>query len=187
MTKQGRVFVITGAAGTGKTTVAAYLRDKYQLHRVITHTTRQPRPGEHDGVDYYFETPESIQQRHLLEMVRYDHHLYGSSMEGLEAGWQKGHDDVIVLDSKGAATYHRELGAAAVIIFLKVSHLKMLTTRIKMRGDRSADVQARINASENRRDAHLPLAIAPFAHMVINDKWQLTQRRLDRIMQHYGY
>ncbi|WP_367341279.1 guanylate kinase [Limosilactobacillus sp.] len=185
MTKH--VFVITGAAGTGKTTVAAYLRDRYNLHRVITHTTRQPRPGEHDGVDYYFETPESIRQRHLLEMVHYDHHLYGSSMEGLQDGWKDGQDDVIVLDTKGAATYHRELGAAAVIIFLKVSHLKMLTTRIKMRGDRISDVKARVQASENRRDAHLPVEIAPFAHVVLNDNWQITQRRLDRIMHRYGY
>lgn len=187
MTKQKHVFVITGAAGTGKTTVATYLHDHYHLHRVITHTTRQPRTDEQDGVDYYFETPASIRQRHLLEMVYYDHHLYGSSMEGLQAGWDAGQDDVIVLDTKGAATYHRELGAAAVIIFLKVSHLKMLTTRIKMRGDRNADVKTRVQAKENRRDAHLPIEIAPFAHVVINDNWQLTKQRLDRIMHRYGY
>lgn len=187
MTKRDQVFVITGAAGTGKTTVANYLREHYHLHRVVTHTTRVPRPGEQDGVDYYFETSESIRRRKLLEMVQYDHNLYGSSLEGLQAGWEKGQDDVIVLDSKGAATYHRELGAAAVIIFLKVSHLKMLTTRIKMRGDRATDIKKRVEARENRRDAKLPLSIAPFAHVVINDDWQLTRHRLDRLMKRYGY
>lgn len=49
-----KLIVITGATGTGKTTVSAYLRDNYRIHRVMTHTTRPPRTGEQNGVDYYF-------------------------------------------------------------------------------------------------------------------------------------
>ena len=81
MTKQGRVFVICGAAGSGKTTVARYLRTEFQLHRVITHTTRLPRPGERDGGDYHFETAQSMAKLHLLEAVTYDQARYGSSLE----------------------------------------------------------------------------------------------------------
>lgn len=55
-----RVFVITGAAGSGKTTVRDYLHDQYKMARVITHTTRAPRAYERDGVDYYFEDDKSF-------------------------------------------------------------------------------------------------------------------------------
>lgn len=126
MDQQHKVFVITGAAGTGKTTVANYLRKKYDMAKVITHTTRLPRANEKDGVDYYFETRSSMQKRHLLEQVEYDHHLYGSSIEGLENGWRHHQFDVIVLDTKGALTYRAKLGDQAVIIFLTVSHPQQL-------------------------------------------------------------
>ena len=65
MTKD-HVFVICGAAGSGKTTVAGYLQKHFGMHRVITHTTRAPRPGERDGVDYHFEDDTSMDQLHLL-------------------------------------------------------------------------------------------------------------------------
>lgn len=97
------MFVICGAAGSGKTTVARYLRTEFHLHRVITHTTRLPRPGERDGVDYHFETAQSMAKLHLLEAVTYDQARYGSSLEGLAEGWQQGQDDVIVLDTKAGA------------------------------------------------------------------------------------
>lgn len=61
-----RVIVITGATGTGKTTVSQYLRDRYQVPRIITHTTRPKRPGERDRVDYYFETKESFSHNHFF-------------------------------------------------------------------------------------------------------------------------
>ena len=77
------VFIVTGAAGSGKTTVANYLQDHYGMHRVITHTTRLPRPGEQDGVDYHFETPNSMKKLHLLEQVTYDQFQYGYSLECL--------------------------------------------------------------------------------------------------------
>ena len=101
------MFIVTGAAGSGKTTVANYLQDHYDMHRVITHTTRLPRPGEQDGVDYHFETPSSLKKLHLLEQVTYDQFQYGSSLESLAEGWEQGKNDVIVLDTAGAITYQQ--------------------------------------------------------------------------------
>lgn len=80
------VFIICGAAGSGKTTVANYLREHFGMHRVITHTTRAPRPGEQDGVDYHFEDDAAMARLHLLEQVTYDGARYGSSYEGLQEG-----------------------------------------------------------------------------------------------------
>ncbi len=79
-----KLIVITGATGTGKTTVSGYLRDNYRIHRVMTHTTRPARTGEKNGVDYYFETPASFATKHFIEKVTYAGYEYGSSMNRLK-------------------------------------------------------------------------------------------------------
>lgn len=178
-----KVFVIVGAAGSGKTTVAKYLHDHYKMERVITHTTREPRANERDGIDYHFETTESMKKLHLLESVEYDHHLYGSSQESLEEGWRNGHDDVIVLDSKGAATYHEKLGDQAVIIFLTVSHVRALTARMIKRGDKLSAVHSRLKSTEFHRDLHLPAELQGIAKVVVNDSWPQTMKQLQTIVK----
>lgn len=176
------VFVITGATGSGKTTVANYLQKKYDFARVVTHTTRAPRAGEVDGVDYYFETPESMTKLRLLERVDYDHHLYGSSVEGLERGWHHHPADVIVLDTAGALTYHQQLEGRAVIIFLTVRHLAALAARIRQRGDQEQAIASRLASKEYQRDLILPGALTGIAHVIENDDWAQTARQLDRLV-----
>ena len=61
-----KVFVLTGNTGTGKTTVANYLNEFYEMPKVITHTTRPPREGEIDQVDYYFESEQSFKENHYF-------------------------------------------------------------------------------------------------------------------------
>lgn len=177
-----KVFVITGATGSGKTTVARYLKNKYDMFKVITHTTRTPRTGEQNGVDYYFEDRHSMQKLHLLEKVEYDHHLYGSSLEGLKHGWRKHRFDVIVLDTKGAITYKEKLGDQAVIIFLTVSHLKKLAERLKSRGDLKQAITSRLNSNEYERDLTLPAELCGKAHVIVNDRWTETVTKLDQIL-----
>ncbi|MGM9891624.1 guanylate kinase [Limosilactobacillus sp.] len=176
------VYVICGAAGSGKTTVARYLRQHFQMHRVITHTTRAPRPGERNGVDYHFETPTSMAHLHLLESVTYDRAQYGSSMEGLAEGWRQGHDDVIVLDTKGALTYRRALGDRVTVIFLTVSHLATLAQRMSRRGDEPAAITGRLNSPEYHRDLHLPHPLRGVAKVIVNDDWEATKRTLEQLV-----
>lgn len=176
------VFIICGAAGSGKTTVANYLREHYNMHRVITHTTRVPRPGEQDGVDYHFEDDASMARRHLLEKVTYDGAQYGSSYEGLEEGWQNGQDCVIVLDTAGALTYHRELGSQAVIVFLTVSKMTVLAKRMTQRGDQRSAIESRLSSKEYRRDLNLPADLAGIAHVITNDQWKATCQKLDQLI-----
>lgn len=183
MQKNNYVFVITGAAGSGKTTVANYLQEQYHMHRVITHTTRLPRPGERDGIDYHFETPETIKKLHLLEQVTYDQSQYGSSVEGLEEGWHNGQNDVIVLDTAGAITYHQQLGSQAVIIFLTVTHMKALARRMTLRGDQNAAIRSRLKSKEYHRDLMLPPMLKGIAHVVVNDQWKETKNQIDAIVK----
>ncbi|MBU9789647.1 guanylate kinase [Lentilactobacillus sp. IMAU92037] len=180
-----RVFVITGAAGSGKTTVRNYLHDKFHMTKVITHTTRKPRDGEKNGVDYYFETKESFPKNHYLESVVYAGNRYGSSYEGLENAWKTSPFACIVLDTAGAITYKQKLGDQAVIIYLKVGDTTELKKRMACRGDNSAMVAKRIHSKEYLRDLEMPEELEGKAYEIVN--WDLgkTQRKVDKIVTQY--
>ncbi|GEK29216.1 guanylate kinase [Furfurilactobacillus siliginis] len=177
-----RVFVITGATGTGKTTVSDYLRDYYHMPKVITHTTRPPRKGEMNGVDYYFEDAASFEQNHYLEEVEYSGYRYGSSHEGLDAGFEKNPYITIVLDTKGAITYAQELGDEAVIVFLTVSEDEALIDRMTKRGDDTLMLQQRVDSPEYRRDLTLPKALQDVAHVIVNDDLETTKVKIDALV-----
>lgn len=177
-----KVIVITGATGTGKTTVQNYLATHYPVTRIVTHTTRPPRAGEIDGQDYYFETDDSFRQKHYLESVVYAGYHYGSSREGIAAGFQRAPFPAIVLDTKGAITYAQELGDQVVVLFLTVSHPDQLVTRVTERGDDTVMLKQRFASPEYRRDLTMPLALAGRAIQLNNDHWNQTQIKLDQLM-----
>ena len=68
-TMENKVIVLCGAPGSGKTTVRKYLTENFAIEPVLTHTTRPKRKGEHDGIDYWFETRETFFENHYLEYV----------------------------------------------------------------------------------------------------------------------
>lgn len=177
-----KIIILCGAAGTGKTTVQTYLQTRFNLARVVTHTTRLPRKGEVNGRDYYFETPASMAKLHLLEKVEYDHHQYGSSKEGLERALADHPGAVIVLDTKGATTYQQVLGEQVVVVFLTVSPSTDLGHRLANRGDDPAKIHSRLTSAEFQRDLSLPMALQGKAVVINNDDWEQTKRRLDQLM-----
>ncbi|WP_439425081.1 guanylate kinase [Oenococcus alcoholitolerans] len=185
MSNKNRVIVITGASGAGKTSVARYLWEKYGVPRVITHTTRNPREGEIDGVDYYFENEESWKKIHFIEQIKYSQHRYGSSYEGLERAWNKSrlvsHPGLIsiVVDTVGAITYKKTLKDQAVIWFVTVSDVAGLRNRLIARGDSLDRVLERTGSSDFVRDTHLPKDLRDHAQVIVNDDWQLTQQTAD--------
>ena len=178
-----KVFVLTGNTGTGKTTVANYLNEFYEMPKVITHTTRPPREGEIDQIDYYFETEQSFENNHYLESVAYANYRYGSSYEGLERAWEKSPLISIVLDTAGAKTYPEKLGDAAVVIFLTVTKTDELLGRLSKRGDNLEETRRRMASEEYKRDVQLPEPLQGIAHVVVNDDWLSTKEKIDNIVK----
>lgn len=177
------VIVLTGAAGTGKTSAQDYLQQKYGIPRVITHTTRPPRPGEKNGVEYYFETDASFAKLHLLEKVEYAGHQYGSSLEAIHRALQQNNIVSIVLDTKGAITYKKELGKHAIVFFMQVDNQNELRQRMLKRGDKPAAVEHRITSKEDIRDLVLPKQLVGKAEIITNENWQQTEIQLDNIIK----
>lgn len=180
--KNNKIFVITGATGVGKTTIARYLQDNYRMPRVITHTTRKPRDREIDGVSYYFENDISFEKKHFLERVNYAGSQYGSSYEGLELAWEKNPYITIVLDTAGAITYSQELGAEAVVIFVTVTSPDVLVQRVQVRGDDPTAVKQRVASPDFLRDVTLPNQLKHHAYVLENDDWSRTKVRLDLLV-----
>lgn len=178
-----KVFVLTGNTGTGKTTVANYLNEFYEMPKVITHTTRPPREGEIDQIDYYFETEQSFENNHYLESVAYANYRYGSSYEGLERAWEKSPLISIVLDTAGAKNYSEKLGDAAVVIFLTVTKTDELLGRLSKRGDNLEETRRRMASEEYKRDVQLPKPLQGIAHVVVNDDWLSTKEKIDNIVK----
>ncbi|MFD1430171.1 guanylate kinase [Lacticaseibacillus mingshuiensis] len=177
--KHNKLIVITGATGTGKTTVSSYLTEQYRIRRVMTHTTRPPRPGEQNGVDYYFETPESFATKHFIEHVTYAGYEYGSSYESLNKAWAKANFCSIVLDTKGAITYAKELGDKISILYLTIKDPSILKARLLNRGDDPEMVEKRLASPEYTRDLTLPAELSDLSTVIVNDDWETAKRHID--------
>ncbi|WP_461213909.1 guanylate kinase [Lacticaseibacillus sp. GG6-2] len=177
-----KLIVITGATGTGKTTVSRYLQSTYHVQKVMTHTTRPMRVGEVDGVDYAFETAASFAKNHYIESVTYAGYHYGSSYESLFAAWKHAAFASIVLDTAGAITYAQTLGPAVATLFLTINDPAVLRTRLLARGDAPQMVAQRLASAEYQRDLVLPEALAHNATVIANDDWVKAQKAIDHFM-----
>ncbi len=139
---KGKVFVISGASGVGKGTVLkGVMEQRKDLSFSVSATTRQPRPGEVDGVHYYFISRERFEAMIAGdEFVEYDAHAanyYGTPTAQLEDKLEKGH---VVLDIEpNGAKNVREKRSDAVLIFIMPPSIEELECRLRGRGDTPED------------------------------------------------
>ncbi|WP_296227640.1 AAA family ATPase [uncultured Lactobacillus sp.] len=173
-----KIILIAGPSGAGKTTISEYLADRYQIPRVITHTTRPRRPGESESA-YYFEDDASFAQLHFFEHVKYGDYQYGSSKEGLDRAWAKNDLVSLIVDIKGARSYLEALGDQVYFLYVTCG-LDTLAQRMADRGDASDQIKKRLAGSELNE---LPEDLASFAHVLVNDDLQATYASLDALVR----
>ena len=150
------LILISAPSGGGKTTLCdLLLASQSQMTRAITCTTRPPRPGEKDGVDYYFLTAadflKRVQAGNFLEHATVYGNSYGLLKSELLAKLRAGKDVLLNVDVQGAATIRAraetepELRRALVTIFLTTPSVAMLEERLKKRGaDDDAVIKKRL-------------------------------------------
>ena len=155
------LIVVSGPAGSGKTTLCCSLTGACPqgIRRVITCTTRAPRPGEVDGVDYHFLTRESFEQQVaagvFLEHAHVHGNLYGPRAADVATHLGAGFDALLNVDVQGAATIRAKgaadprLAASLVTVFIRVSDRAELRRRLTGRGTDPADeIDRRVAAAE---------------------------------------
>src|SRR5436305_3273124 len=165
-----KVFVITGPSGVGKGTLIRGLRERVpELALSVSATTRDPRPGEHDGVDYHFLTPDEFESRvgagDFVEHAAYSGRRYGTLRSELERHLAQDQPVVLEIEVQGARQV-RQAMPDAVAVFIAPPSNDALRARLVGRGTDSAEqVDARM------RTARQELAARPeFAHVIVNDR-----------------
>ncbi len=142
--RRGLIIVISGPAGSGKGTVINHLRDMMpDLGLSVSATTRAPRPGEEDGVHYYFIDREEFEKRiesgEILEYNYYCDNYYGTPKSELERLSAEGQDVILEIDVNGALQV-KKLFPDSVAVMLIPPTLKMLEARLRGRGTETEEV-----------------------------------------------
>ncbi len=176
------VFVITGPSGVGKGTLIRGLMERLpQLALSVSATTRAPRPGERDGVDYHFLGREQFERKvaggEFVEHADYAGRSYGTLRSELEGRVRGGEPVVLEIEVQGA----RQVRAAmpeAVQVFIAPPSLAALRARLIGRGtDDQAEVERRLRVAEQELTAQ-----PEFAHVVVNDRLDDALERLVAIV-----
>ena len=165
-----RVFVITGPSGVGKGTLIRTLRERVpELELSVSATTRPPRPGEQDGVDYHFLSDAEFDRRVLagdfVEHAGYAGRRYGTLRSELERRLRDGHPVVLEIEVQGARQVRRTM-PEALQIFIAPPSPEALHTRLVGRGtDDPEQVADRLRTAEAELEAR-----DEFSHVVVNDR-----------------
>jgi guanylate kinase len=182
--QRGMMLVISGPSGGGKDTIAALLdeEDPY-ISRCITATTRPMRPGEEDGVDYYFmqkdDFLEKKEQNYFLETNEFVGNWYGVPRGPVEDKLSKGIDVLFVIDWNGARKLSKAMPDDVVKVFLLPPSMKELEKRLRKRGTEDEAV-LRKRLDQGKVDiAHYH----EYDYVVVNDDLGSVLRRMNRILR----
>lgn len=171
MQRQGQLYILSAPSGCGKTTILKQVMANVDgLAFSISHTTRKPRRGEKNGVDYHFviekEFKEMREQNLFLEWAEVHGNYYGTSRVAVAEQLVKGEDIVLDIDVQGASIIHDDKSIEAVSVFVAPPSLTELEQRLRGRGTDSNEViEVRLlNAAKELA------AVAAYQYLVINDK-----------------
>ncbi len=180
----GKVFVITGPSGVGKGTLIEQLLARVpELELSISATTREPRPGETNGRDYFFLTPEEFRRRleagDFLEHASYSGNYYGTLRQEVQERLAQGHSVVLEIEVQGARQVRDSLGDDAVLIFIAPPDEEVLRERLEGRGtDTPEAIEQRLRTAEVELAAR-----SEFPLEVVNDEVQKAASRLEKLVR----
>src|SRR5687768_13434276 len=179
-----RVFVITGPSGVGKGTLIRDLRSRVPgLELSVSATTREPREGESDGVDYHFLSPEEFARRaeegDFLEHATFSGNRYGTFRSEIERTLDAGSSVVLEIEVQGARQVRAAMGDEAVLIFIAPPGPEALRERLAGRGTDSEDaIQRRLETAKQELEAQ-----QEFKHVVVNDDVERAAAELEQIVR----
>lgn len=169
--KRGKLTVVAGPTAVGKGTVIAHILENHpEIHLSVSATTRQPRPGEVDGVNYFFLTHEQfdelIAQGQMLEYaVVHGHNKYGTPKQPVIEALERGELVLLEIDIQGARQVKQAMPEAN-LVFIAPPSWEELVRRLTSRGTESTEEQQRrLTTAREELSAQ-----SEFDHVVINEK-----------------
>jgi len=182
MQKKGRLFIISGPSGTGKSTlIEAVLKKRPTLRYSISYTTRPPRGNEENGVDYFFISRQAFKERmdagDFSEWAEVHGHLYGTLTANIEKAVANGEDILLDIDVVGDS---KLLGKFpdAVSIFVAPPTMEVLKMRLTERNTDSPDA-----VNRRLKNAEIEMAHAGrYDHVVVNEDLVQAISRIEAIL-----
>jgi guanylate kinase len=176
------LVILSGPSGVGKDTVINAWREvNPRVERVVAYTTRQPRPGEVDGVDYHFISHERFAEcaaaGEFLEYKEVHDYHYATPLKDMEALLAKGCIAILKIDVQGALTV-MSLRPEALTVFLLPPDSDELASRIRRRGTESDEAMAKRLAAAQ---AEIQLA-SRYEHAIVNDDVDRVVAELQRLV-----
>jgi len=181
--KRGLLVVISGPSGVGKDTLIKRLLElDRNLRYSVSCTTRAPRPGETDGVDYSFVSRERFQQLidqgAFLEHATYNGNLYGTLIERVEREREAGHDIVLKIEVQGAEQVRARVPDGVFIFLAPPSVDELVRRQVKRNTETSHDMEARrLIATREMEYA------SRYDHVVVNDELERAVAEILAIVQ----
>ena len=178
----GILFIISAPSGAGKTSLVSELLVRMDnIKASISHTTRDRRPGEEDGVNYHFVSKEAfvsmLEQNAFLEHAEVFGNYYGTSQQWVEETLAVGEDVILEIDWQGAAQV-RQLFDDSTSIFILPPSKQALRERLDNRGqDDSAVIEKRIAAATEEMSHYIEAD-----YMVVNDDFDVALNQLMAIV-----
>ena len=183
MKERGLLIVLSGPSGVGKGTVrqAIFSQEDTKFEYSISVTTRKPREGERNGVDYFFKTREEfehmIENKKLLEWAEYVGNYYGTPVDYVEQTLSEGKDVFLEIEVQGALQV-REAFPEGLFIFLAPPSLSELQNRIITRGTESEElIRNRMAAAKEEIEM-----MDAYDYVVENDDVELACERIKAIV-----
>jgi guanylate kinase len=181
--KRGLLIVISGPSGVGKDTLIKRLLElDRNLRYSVSCTTRAPRRGEADGVDYSFVSRERFQELidegAFLEHATYNGNLYGTLAERVERERDAGHDVVLKIEVNGAGQVHAKMPEAVFIFVVPPSVDELVKRQVKRNTETSKDMEARrLIATREMEYA------SRYDHVVVNDELDRAVAEVEAVIQ----
>lgn len=181
--QKGVLVVVSGFSGAGKGTVMKKLLSEYDNYALsISMTTRNPRPGEEDGREYFFVNTDTFEQKikenKVIEYARYCDNYYGTPREYVEKQLMEGKDVILEIEIQGALKV-KEKFPDAVLLFVMPPSAKELENRLVSRGTETEDViKQRMHRAVEEAEG-----IEKYDYIVMNDDLDTCVRELHGIIK----